>query len=491
MSEKYSIETIKKPLGKLVVKRNDFIDLRTVFSVREHKLINLLISKVNREHTSFDVIELSLKDIVQIINVTAKAQDTFELSKSNGRIMSELKEIISDIRKKDIWLVKNDYTYQSLSFFDTVELDTKNNLAKFLLHNNLKPYLLQQDREFTQYKLKNVIALKSKYSIILYELMKRKLVMGKDVIQLDKLRYILGVDEKIGLRVKLKNFSDFERIVLKRAQKELKQKTDIKFTYKTQKLGRRVECITFFPKSNNPLRKEEQSPTLFDNTIEATKNDAVSSKEAKLSALFDAFGINPSDRYKFLKIPPNRLSGEIIGYLKEKGLTYEDYLIEKLELSLSRIDSIKDNEAYLYKAITENYRSKVITENKNKIIKQRAKKQNKDAIKILEKKLAKLQIEKSKSIHPQIISILKNEVNSELEQVISQYFATEGSILAKDLYYKFDNDLLAFLISNTIAFASVASIIEIKYRHLLPEPIPTEIMNKIDEVTLQLKELKY
>lgn len=483
MPKNYSVDNVKEPLNKLVVKRNDFVSMRTLFSAREHKLINLLISKVNRKLNAFEPIELGLSDIAEII--TTKIENSnLKVARPNGRILTELKNIISDIRKKDIWLVKEDFKLQTLSFFHRVELDTKETKATFTFHEDLKPYLLNQEKSFTQYKLKYVITLKSKYSIVLYELLKRKLSTGKELISLDKLRYIIGLDEQIGERLKMPNYSDFEKNVIKKAQKELSEKTDIKFSYTTRNVGRKVEYITFFPKVNRQI-KEENIELIA--TIESVpgkmptiNNEHKGKKTEYIDKLFSSLKIDRSERFSFYQIPKKGLSQEVKDYMQKKKYDFEDYLIEKLELTLNKISTINDAEAYLYKSITDNYKNKKVEKTKlQEQVRQESKKKKLEKRQI-ERRLAELQNEKANMISKNLIQQLENkESKHTLESVIKTYIDNDNSFVKDYFYNRADQNILKLFDMNNIAFAVITHHIETNHLNLLNINIPSKLIQEI------------
>jgi Initiator Replication protein len=100
--------------------------------------------------------------------------------------------------------------------------------------------LLQLKKEFTTYRLKNVMELKSGYSIRIYEILKRWQFINDVEIPLDDLRKMVGATDKY------LEYHNFKKRVLAPAQKEISAKTDLAFAYKEVKSGRKVVAIRFF-----------------------------------------------------------------------------------------------------------------------------------------------------------------------------------------------------------------------------------------------------
>jgi len=120
----------------------------------------------------------------------------------------------------------------------------------------LKPFLLQLKLEFTKYKLGNVIHLKRIYSIRIYELLKQYEKIGKRRFDIPTLRNTLGIKDN-----EYQQFCDFRRWVLKVAQQELAEKTDIAFEWEEEKIKQKCVAITFIISKQNrvqPIKEEEQ-----------------------------------------------------------------------------------------------------------------------------------------------------------------------------------------------------------------------------------------
>jgi hypothetical protein len=110
----------------------------------------------------------------------------------------------------------------------------------------MKPYLLQLKERFTTYRLKEVIQLKSSFSIRIYELLKQYEKIGERIFLLETLKASLGIGP-----TEYSLYGDFKRRVLLVAQSEVAEKTDISFKFKEIKEGRKVVKIKFIINSQN------------------------------------------------------------------------------------------------------------------------------------------------------------------------------------------------------------------------------------------------
>lgn len=133
-------------------------------------------------------------------------------------------------------------------------------LAKIKIDEDLAPYLFDLKEKFLSYGLKNVLNMKSQYSIRIYELMKsyhdmkigqtdhrsksEKLKTPQKIewtIDLDELKRLLMVDTIKSYS----NFKDFRRYVLEKAQKEINELTDISVYYEPITKGRKTIKVKF------------------------------------------------------------------------------------------------------------------------------------------------------------------------------------------------------------------------------------------------------
>jgi plasmid replication initiation protein len=117
----------------------------------------------------------------------------------------------------------------------------------------LKPYLLELNKNFLQYDIKNILPLKSAYVIRLYELCKDHYLEGtryknkKNVIfelKIDTLRELFQIPKSYQYS------SHIKKLIINKAQKQFKEKTDIKISYTEQKIGRKVDRILITVTSN-------------------------------------------------------------------------------------------------------------------------------------------------------------------------------------------------------------------------------------------------
>ena len=131
----------------------------------------------------------------------------------------------------------------------------------------LKPYLLEIKKNFTSYDIRNILPLKSKYTLRIYELMKQFRTVGERIFPLDELRNLLSIPESY-------TYGRIKEIILTPAKKELYDYTDLFFTFEEIKQGRKVTSIRFeihkkkVTLSNRPSPKLEIVNPDIENNVE-------------------------------------------------------------------------------------------------------------------------------------------------------------------------------------------------------------------------------
>ena len=126
-----------------------------------------------------------------------------------------------------------------LRWIEKAYIDDGKGIIQLKLDEDMKPYLLQLKEKFTEYDLIYTLAFKSKYSIRLYEYLKsihyNKLKEYEQIFEIKEFEQILDSQYSV--------FKDFHTRVLKPAQKEINEHSDIIFNYELIQSGRKVSHI--------------------------------------------------------------------------------------------------------------------------------------------------------------------------------------------------------------------------------------------------------
>lgn len=205
----------------LVVKHNDLIrKVQALLSltVNEQKVALYLISLINPDDKDFDAVLVSISALCEL----------FGLEKVKGNY-ERLKKAIKALSDKSHWL-----NGELFRWVDTAKVIPNSGMVRVKLSESLKPYLLQLKENFTKYKLYNVLVLKSKYSIRIYELLKSYFWEDTYSVTIQEFKKSICCDT-------FNEFKDFNKRVLAPAIKEINELTDIYVEVTKLKTGK---CIT-------------------------------------------------------------------------------------------------------------------------------------------------------------------------------------------------------------------------------------------------------
>ena len=143
----------------LVTKANTLITASYNLSLQEQKLILTLASMVQPNDEEFKEYEFKIKDFMELLGVESQTKYT------------EVPRITKDLMKK-VFEIKEGKDIVQLSWLSSARYKVGEGLVILKFDSSLKPYLLQLKKLYTSYKLENILSLKSKYSLRLYEILK-------------------------------------------------------------------------------------------------------------------------------------------------------------------------------------------------------------------------------------------------------------------------------------------------------------------------------
>lgn len=222
----------------VVTKSNKLITCNYDLSLQEQKIILTLASMVQPQDTEFKEYEFKIKDFIELLGIKDQSKYT------------ELPKITKDLKKK-VFEIEEGTDLIQVSWLGGVRYKRKEGILILSLDKGLKPYMLQLKELYTSYRLENVLSLKSKYSIRIYEILKSNLFKRNIEIEVEELREMIGAKEKT-----YNLYSNFKSKILLRTQEELNSKTDISFDYEEIKTGRKITSIRFIIKQNKASRNE-------------------------------------------------------------------------------------------------------------------------------------------------------------------------------------------------------------------------------------------
>lgn len=147
-----------------VAEHNDLITkARHDLNARELKIMDYVISKIKPDDEHFNVIQTSMYELSNVLDL-----------KRSGRTYSQLAQNLDDMRAKSIRIYsEKERRITMTGWFEVVDL-WENGKVQLKINERFAPFLLKlKDKgHYTQYYLVDTVKLKSKYSIMLYKLMR-------------------------------------------------------------------------------------------------------------------------------------------------------------------------------------------------------------------------------------------------------------------------------------------------------------------------------
>jgi plasmid replication initiation protein len=232
----------------LVTKSNVLIEANYKLGVVEQKIIICLASNIQPTDSDFKTYTLPIKEFNKLLGLKGTPK------------YSELRQITKDLMQK-VFEVRINKKVIQVAWLSYVAYNESDGTIDIRFDPFLRPYLLELKKNFTSYKLENIVKLKSTYAIRIYELLKQYEKIQERTFQLEDLRKMLGAEDIYPA------YGNFKQRVLAPAQKELKKKTDISFEIEEVKIGRRVNKVRFIITSVQKKGSVKQLD-LFDGKLE-------------------------------------------------------------------------------------------------------------------------------------------------------------------------------------------------------------------------------
>ncbi len=236
-----NIIDVQKNKNNKIVKANQLIECKGNLSQNAQKLLAMLIGMLRTDDTEFQEYAMNIKDFLSHIN-----------SKSNNT--EAIKECSEELMRNPFWIDGKLFNWCSY-----VDIEKMEGYIIMEVHKYLKPYLLELKSNFTEYHIVNILSLNGDYTPRLYEYFLMRFNEYKAQykkqhkktpksftfeIEIDWLRDTFKISD--GYR-----YNDIKRQIIEKAIKQFKAKTDIKFTYEEQKLGKKVVRLIIKVENNN------------------------------------------------------------------------------------------------------------------------------------------------------------------------------------------------------------------------------------------------
>lgn len=226
-------KNIEKKRNLMVVKDTEFIQKVSYnLTTNEQKLVIYCIASITPNDKTLHWINIKVSDFCEVCGI------------DKNHFYSDFKSLIKNLDSKTYWIEteEKDFLFR---WFSEAEYIKSTGTVRLLLNSNLSQYLIRLQTKYTKYELYNILALKSRYSIRLYEIFKSyKYANKKQAIielNLEDLKKQIGATNK-----SLDNFAELKRKVIDKAVNEINEFTDIKVSYEIgEKYRKKVISLVF------------------------------------------------------------------------------------------------------------------------------------------------------------------------------------------------------------------------------------------------------
>ena len=146
------------------VMANNIIRGKQSMTLQEARLIRLLITQIAKDDKDFKTYKVNIQELARFLEIP------------DNNLYRDIRNICQSLMSRTI-KIQNGNQWKIFQWLQLAEYDGHGTVT-LMLSNQIAPYLLQLNAWFTQYQLKNILVMKSFYSIRLYELL--KLTVGED-----------------------------------------------------------------------------------------------------------------------------------------------------------------------------------------------------------------------------------------------------------------------------------------------------------------------
>jgi len=202
----------------LVKKRNVLNEIRSnSMTLQELRFFSIYLSKINPKDTSTRLVRFSISDFKSIMDLGRINNDY--LQKVTNSLLCKVVNVPDEIT--------GGYTGFQLFKECTVNRNEKGEwYVEVDAHDKALPLMFEYQSRYFSYQLWNALRLKSSNQLRMYEILKQYENIGSRVLEIKKLKEMLGISESEYTR-----FDNFKKWVLDACQSALEKYTDIKYTY--------------------------------------------------------------------------------------------------------------------------------------------------------------------------------------------------------------------------------------------------------------------
>jgi plasmid replication initiation protein len=243
----------------LIKKSNNLVESRYKFDIWETRFFLSVLAHIQKEHIDFKTYRIRYKDVIKTFGL--KSGDAYaslrEAAKSLIRKTVRTTYSVNGIERQ-----QERNLISAIDYMSEGQVGTENHeYIDVVVHDEMKPFLLQLSKNFTAYDLRNVAQL-GVYSIRLYELLKQYESIGSRTLEVDEMKKMFELDTEYP------KYNDFYRWVIMPSEVEINKYTDLMIMdIEKIKEGRRVVALRFKMRSKTEQEMAKVRGVPFQDTL--------------------------------------------------------------------------------------------------------------------------------------------------------------------------------------------------------------------------------
>ncbi len=296
----------------LIKKANNLIESRYKFDQWETRMFLSVIKQIRKEDTEFRTYRIWYKDVIKTFGL--KSGDSYELLRKGAKSLMGKSFFVAYETDEGISRETQYHILRKIDYMQEGHAGQKvenNEYIDVVVEQDMKPFLLQLQKNFTTYDIKNIVKL-AVYPMRVYELLKQYQSIGRRKLGVEEIKTMFEVTERYKL------FGDFFRWIIKPSVRDINKYTDLMITEVNKiKIGRKVTALEFIfhgksketvkqisSKTSLTLNIEKQSKKIDSSVLPVVDNIEENEKDKMFKEfhgdIVQRFGVTPTAFIKLL-----------------------------------------------------------------------------------------------------------------------------------------------------------------------------------------------
>ena len=188
---------IKRNQGITIIKKsNQLIEARYKFDVWETRVFLSVLANIRREDEDFKVYRIWYKDVIKAFGLRSAQSYGFLRDAARGmmRKVFNVSHLERGFQRETEYHIIRSINYLSEREAGRAQTDSQEYID-ITVDPEMKPLLLQLQKNFTAYDLRNVVKLGA-YPVRVYELLKQYESIGERVLDIEQIKRMFELDRK-------------------------------------------------------------------------------------------------------------------------------------------------------------------------------------------------------------------------------------------------------------------------------------------------------